>query len=261
MPTLPLDWLPLWLLATLAFVTLGVSLEAGYRGGQWRHAHAPDEREQSVGAIVASILTLLALMLGFTFSFAASRFEARRQGVLDEANAIGTTYLRTRLLPTEIGDQSAKDLREYVDARLQGVQGDHLTASIARSEELQLVLWKQAIRAAELQPTSTAVPLYIISLNELIDLHAKRLHVGVRTRIPNTWWLSIFIMSTLSMAAIGYQSGLAATRRSPVMVVMILVFTIVFALIADLDRSQEGLLRVSQQALVDVQTMMKTPLP
>src|SRR4051812_25092055 len=122
MTTEPLDVLPLWVLVLIFGFALWAALEAGYRCGRWRHARMPDEQVQQVGAIVASILGLLALVLGFTFSFAASRFDARRQAVLEEANAIGTTYLRTRLLPPEIGDKSAKALQEYVDVRLAGVR-------------------------------------------------------------------------------------------------------------------------------------------
>src|SRR5688572_7394807 len=133
MTTEPFDVLPLWLLVLVFGFALWAALEAGYRSGRWCHTHNPDEQVQQVGAIVASILGLLALVLGFTFSFAASRFDARRQAVLEEANAIGTTYLRTRMLPSEIRRPSAKALQEYVDVRLAGVRSGDPTAAIARS--------------------------------------------------------------------------------------------------------------------------------
>jgi hypothetical protein len=100
------------------------------------------------------------------------------------------------------------------------------------------------------------VALYIDSLNQLIDMHAVRVQAGTRSRIPVIMWAGLLVMSLLSMAAVGYQSGLSNTRRSPVKLVMILAFTIVLALIADLDRSQQGLLRVGQQAMIDVQRMI-----
>src|ERR1044072_2324707 len=99
MHTEPLDVVPLWALVIIATALLCLLMEIGYRVGKWRHVHRPDERDQPVGAMVASILGLVALVLGFTFSLAASRFDARRMAVLDEANAIGTCYLRSRLLP------------------------------------------------------------------------------------------------------------------------------------------------------------------
>ena len=92
----PLDFIPLWLLFLAICLFSGFAVEGGYRFGKWRHAHAAKEKETPVNAMVASILGLLAFLLAFTFSLAASRFDARRQVVLAEANAIGTTYLRTR---------------------------------------------------------------------------------------------------------------------------------------------------------------------
>jgi len=75
-----------------------LAIEGGYRLGKWRHVHAADEKDDPVGAMVGSVLGLLAIMLAFTFHLAATRFDARRHAVLEEANAIGTAYLRARLL-------------------------------------------------------------------------------------------------------------------------------------------------------------------
>lgn len=261
MTTEPLDVLPLWLLVLVFGLALWAALEAGYRYGRWRHARMPDEQVQQVGAIVASTLGLLALVLGFTFSFAASRFDARRQGALDEANAIGTTYLRIRLLPPELRAPAAQALKEYVAVRLEGVRNGDPTAAITRSEQLHEVLWSQALLAGEQNPSSVMVALYINSLNELIDMHEVRVQVGTRNRIPFILWSGLLVMSLLSMAAVGYCAGLSNTRRSPVKLIMVVAFTIVLGLIADLDRSQQGLLRVGQQALVDVQRMMETSPP
>src|SRR5262245_64494451 len=122
MNAVPLDVAPIWLLFVAVCVFTGLALEGGYRFGRWRHARATEEKEAPVGAMVAAILALFAFLLAFTFGMAASRFEARRQGVLDEANAIGTTYLRTRLLPEPQRAESARLLREYVDTRVAAVQ-------------------------------------------------------------------------------------------------------------------------------------------
>src|SRR5438477_2003363 len=99
MPVPPLDYVPYWALFPLALLFAWVALEGGYRLGRWRHARSEDEKDAPVGAMVAAILGLLAFMLAFTFSLAALRFDARRETVLEEANAIGTTYLRAKLLP------------------------------------------------------------------------------------------------------------------------------------------------------------------
>ena len=261
MKTQWLDMLPLWGLLLGGWAVLWLALEGGYRFGRWRHDHRPDEREQPVGAIVASILGLLALVLGFTFSLAASRFDAKRVTLLEEANAIGTTFLRARLLPEPQAAEMTRLLREYVEVRIEGAHPDRVDTAIQRSEELHELLWVQTQAMAQQDARPILTGLFVQSLNEMIDLHAKRVMVGLYSRIPPVLWAGLFGLSLVGMASVGYQSGLSATRRSPAMLGMVVAFSFVMFLIADLDRSQEGLLRVSQQALVDVQRSMQTSSP
>lgn len=118
----PLDYLPLWMLLLATIVVVLLSVEAGYRLGGYRRRHSEQEKEALVGAMVAATIGLLAFMLAFTFGFAASRFEARRQVVVDEANAVGTTFLRAGLLPDQRAARIRKLLREYVDVRLEAIE-------------------------------------------------------------------------------------------------------------------------------------------
>jgi hypothetical protein len=261
MLTAPLDAFPLWLVVVAAALLLALALEAGYRAGHWRRKQTADEREQPVGAMVAAILGLLALVLGFTFSFAAVRFEARRDAVLEEANAIGTTFLRTNFLPREQQLESKKLLQEYAAVRLQAVQDKKLESAIARSEEIHGLLWSEATKAGNLSPTSETVGLYIAALNNLIDLHEVRLQAALRSRIPAELWFGLAGLAVMSFAAVGYMCGLSTTRRSPAMLVLVISFTIVLMMIADLDRGQEGLLRVSQEAMRNVQKMIDASQP
>lgn len=260
MNTQPLDYIPLWILVFLVAAILVAALEGAFRLGYWRHGRIPGEKEQPVGAMVGSILGLLALVLGFTFSMAAQRFDTRRQAVLNEANAIATTYLRSRLLPEPEGSASAALLREYIDVRIVPTDVTELPAAIARAEELHQLLWAQADSAAEKAPNDIT-GLFIESLNNVIDLHAERIHVGIRSRIPFVIWSCLFVITLIGMTAVGYQAGLSQTNRTPATLALVLAFAVVLMLILDLDRSQEGLLRVSQQALIDVQRMMDSPSP
>src|SRR5262245_23952969 len=98
-PSLSLDVLPLWLVFAGLFATFLVAAEIGYQLGKVRFHRAGHEKEPTVGGIVAAELGLFAFLLAFTFGLAGSRFEARRETLLDEANAIGTTYLRAKVLP------------------------------------------------------------------------------------------------------------------------------------------------------------------
>jgi hypothetical protein len=95
----------------------------------------------------------------------------------------------------------------------------------------------------------------------VIDLHAKRVLVGIRSRIPPVLWTGLIGLAVLGMAAVGYQAGLAGTRRSPAMPGLVLAFAGVLIMIADLDRGQEGLLRVSQQSMLDLQRSMRSSQP
>lgn len=257
MSTEPLDVIPLGLLFVAFVALLWAAMEGGYRLGWWRHARVTDEKEQPVGAMVASILGLVALVLGFTFSLAASRFDARRMVILKEANAIGTTYLRAQLLPEPQRTAITESLREYVAVRIVAAEKGETGKAVKRSEELHELLWRQGAAAAEKDTDSIVIGVFIQSLNDLIDMHAERVLIGLRSRVPLMIWGGLFGLAMLGMAAVGYQSALWATRRSPAMLALVLAFSVVLLLIADLDRCQEGLLRVSQQSLIDLQNSMQ----
>ena len=251
----PLDALPLWgaFLAIVLLVLL--SVEGGYRLGKYRSSRSA-EKVEPVGAMVGATLGLLAFMLAFTFGLAAERFNTRRMAVLDEANAIGTTYLRAGMLPDRRGEIRTL-LREYVDTRLEAVRSGNVAEGIRRSEEIQNELWAHATAIGERHPTSIVVGLFVQSLNEVIDLHAVRVTVGVRNRIPAAIWLALFAVAVLSLASMGYYAGLSRTSRSVAELAAAAAFSVVIWLIADLDRPQEGVLKVSQQALIDVRQSMQ----
>jgi hypothetical protein len=261
LPSGPLDAVPLWGFFLATCVLIGLALEGGYWLGGWRHARTSEEQVAPVGAMVGAVLGLLAFILAFTFGMAASRFEARRQVVLEEANAIGTTYLRARLLPEPQRDEAAKLLREYVDVRVRAIREGKIAEALTRSEQLHEQLWSQATAAAEKNPRSIMTGLFVQSLNEVIDLHAKRVLVGLRSRIPISIWGGLFALAVAGMASMGYQAGLSATRRSPAMLPLVLAFAGVLLMIADLDRGQEGFLRVSQAAMTDLQKTMQPTQP
>ena len=132
--TTVLDVLPLWGLFLVIVVLVLAAIEGGYRLGSYRHRRSDREKDAPVGAMVGATLGLLAFMLAFTFGMAASRFDTRKQLVLDEANAIGTTYLRAAMLP-ERRDEIRALLRSYVDARLEAVRSGRVAEEILRSEE------------------------------------------------------------------------------------------------------------------------------
>ena len=251
-----LDVVPLWVVFIGALVGIFVAVELGYQLGAWRGRRAEHEKEGAVGGMVAAELGLLAFLLAITFSLAAGRFEDRRTVLLDEANAIGTCYLRAAMLPADHRAAVRRLLREYVDVRLAALRDGSMEQSIRRSEELHNLLWTEATAAAEKDPHSVQTGLFVSSLNDVIDLHAKRLQAALRSRLPSTIWAVLFGVAALSFAAMGYQQGLAGSRRSPAIVAVALGFAIVIWLVVDLERPHQGLLRVSQQPMVDLKKSM-----
>ena len=254
----PFDILPFWAVFAVTVLLILLSGDSGYRFGIYRRSRIEDEKEAPVGAMVSATLALLAFMLAITFSLAATRFDDRRSLVLQEANSVGTTYLRAAMLP-ERGPELRALLREYVDIRIAAAQGQlEFGEARRRSEELQTRMWAHATAVATAHPNSIIAGLFVQTLNELIDLHSMRL-AALRARIPLAIWIALGSLALVGFAAMGYSTGLSRTRRSPAAVAVAFCFALVMVLIVDLDRPYEGLLRTSQQALVDARESMTEP--
>jgi hypothetical protein len=190
---------------------------------------------------------------------AATRYDTRRSVVLQESNAIGTTYLRADLLPEPQRTETRNVLREYAALRVQGAATIMSSEGMAKTSDLHDRLWAAAA-AVDKKADPVMVGLFIQSLNETIDLDAVRV-AALRSQVPDIIWYSLYIITMLTMAEMGYQFGLSGTRSWTVTILLALVFTAVILLIADLDRPQQGLLQVSQQALIDLLSKIGTPSP
>lgn len=255
----PLDFLPLPLLFLGTVLLVLLSIESGFRLGRRRARMRQPEKDTAVGAMVGASLGLLAFLLAFTFSFAAGRFETRRHALLHEVNAIGTTLLRTGALPEPHRGELRELLREYVEVRLEAVRTGELEPAIRRSKEIHGALFAHATALGLQDPHSIVVGLFTQSLNELIDLHTVRITEGLLVRIPAVIWIVLYAITVLSMLEMGYQSGLAGQRRPLSIPALALAFASVMLLIADLDRPQQGLIRVSQQGLEELRAAMGDP--
>jgi uncharacterized membrane protein YidH (DUF202 family) len=208
----------------------------------------------NVSTLEAAVLGLLALMIGFTFAMALSRYEARRDAVLNEANAIGTTALRARLLREPHRAEVLKLLREYVQLRLDITQRPtpqaDLVAAVDRSNALQEALWQQAEAVSMKDNSMVPTGLFIQTLNEMIDNQGKRL-AALRNRVPNVVPLVLFGIAAVASAFAGYASGSDAKRnRLPVYTTGVVVVAVIM-LILDLDRPSAGFIEISQQPMID----------
>ena len=181
-------------------VGLGVVLTLSEIGWQLG-IRAEGRGGSNLTTLESAMLELLALMIAFTFSMALSRFKSRRDAVLNEANAIGTTALRARLLPEPHRTETLKLLQEYVQIRLDIVRsGTSLAERMAvvdRSNTLQQSLWEQTKAMAAKDKGLIPTGLFIQSLNVMIDDQGKRL-AALRSRLPNIVLLALFAIAAVA---------------------------------------------------------------
>jgi hypothetical protein len=254
-----LDPVPLWLLFLISATVVLVSIELGWRLGNYRRQYSENENKAPINAAVGATLGLLAFLLAFTFGMAASRLDNRKQIVLQEANAIGTTYLRAEFLRVDARDEVRNLLREYTELRTGGAQAVMSPEGMEKSSLLLDKMWAVAA-SSEATSDTYATGLFVQSLNEVIDLDSIRV-TALRNRVPDSIWFMLGFVTILAMISMGFEFGLTGVRSWAVTVLLALVFTTVLTLITDLDRSWAGSVQISQQPLIDLLNKIGTPIP
>jgi hypothetical protein len=244
-----------WLLGIVLALILAGAIEVGQRVARRSHIQEDVNRKDQMTAIRDGLFVLLSLLLGFTLALAAPRYNERRSLLVEESTAIGTTYLRAGMLPQPYRDQSQQLLRQYVSNRIEfdnaGLDSGRLTYVSNRSIAIQEQLWKGVTEAAKAD-RSAIIAIYISSLNETIDLHAKRM-AALEYRIPAPIWFLIISISLIAAFARGLT---LAARFWLTLVIAPLTIAIVVALIADLDTPSSGLILTDQRAMQRLQSEM-----
>lgn len=255
-----IDSVPTWGILILTILIAFAFFEVGFRFGLFRGKRSSDEKNAPLGTMMGATLGLLAFILAFSFSLAANRFLERRELVLEDANAIETCYRRAGYLQEPNRTEIKRLLREYVSVRIPSTDPNELKQLLVKSEEIQEKLWSQAIIVAENSPQSVMAGLFISSLNQVLDIHTNRIMVGIRNRVPDIIWISLYAVTVLSMCAMGYYCGLSGQRSFLINLVMLLAFSGVIFLIADLDSPRSCIIKVSQQPMKDLQLKMKNSI-
>jgi hypothetical protein len=234
------------------FAIGSLATEIGYRVASLARVNQDPDLREPVISLRDGLLVLLSLLLGFTFAMAVGRFEHRRELVVDEANAIGTTNLRARLFPDPTRTRVTQLLQQYTGERLKfgeaSVQGDSLSLADRQSAELQKKLWNET-ESLVAQEKSPIVGLFVQSVNETIDLDAKRL-AALENRIPLLIWILITFVGALTCLSSGFS---AKKRFWFPMIVMPLMIAAVAALISDLDTPRSGFIHISQASMQRLQ--------
>ena len=260
-----LDTLPFWGLYIVILACGMGALEAGYQFGRFWTRRSKAAKKDSVDSLVGAILALLAFLLVFMTGIANNRFDTRRQLVITEANAVGTAYLRAGFLDEPARSEVRALLREYVGTRLEAIAVPaRFVEDRARSEAIHAQLWQYAADAGRAAPQSNTLSLFAAAVNEVINVHTQRM-AAIYNRFPISNWVAIGTVALLALFAVGFNDGLSDGRADGRALiaefVLLLIFAAVLLLIIDLDRAGDGILRVSQQALIDLQQQMQVGSP
>jgi hypothetical protein len=209
--------------------------------------------------VLAATLTLLGLIIGFSFSMAISRYDQRKNLEEEEANAIGTAYVRADLLPAADAAKLRPLLRDYLDQRIlyyTATDSQVLQASNARTAQLQNQIWSTILGPAAAAPTPIT-GLVVVSLNDVLNSQGYT-HAAWLNRIPAAAWGLMAAIALVSNFLLGY--GSRGTRSgSKLLVVLPLVVAISFMLISDIDTPKRGLIHVVPQNLLLLVDAIKAP--
>jgi hypothetical protein len=255
-----LDEVVLFFATVAAFV---VAIEICFRIGR-RHGRGEDDALKShFAALQAALLGLLALLLGFNFAMAASRFDARKALIQDEVNTIRTTWLRARLLPVTHAPKFEELVRSYVAARIEfmraGVDEALLAAASAEASYLEEQLW---VRTTSMVREDSAPPKawFVQALNEMIVVNDKR-RAALDNHVPHLVLDLLFTVGLGAMGFIGYGSGLAGRRRHVSTAIFAVLIALVFATIVDLDRPRTGFIRVGEDRMLELKAALDRNAP
>jgi len=252
---------PALLIVVILFVLMVIAHAIGHKLKLSHFAKKNFEHSDGLGPVEGSLLGLLALLLSFTFSLSASRYDDRRQVVIDEANAIGTAILRCDLYPDTIKKELTSNFRKYVDARIEyfdaGIDESKITIAKKNTEKYYTKIWNIATNTSQNSENVLRFQQMIPALNSMIDIVTSREESKNATVPESIFWL-LFLLILSSSFIIGYSDS-----KKHINHVLILGFCLMTCLtvllILDLDRPRRGLINVnnSEQKIVELKEMLK----
>ena len=254
---------------TFCFVVLGLFatvlalLEIGRRIAIRRRKQDNQGTSAGLGVIDGAVFGLMGLIIAFTFSGAATRFDTRRQLIGQEANAIGTAYLRLDLLPAAAQPELREDFRNYLDARLSIYTNLALDTEAARAEQaraamLQGKIWAEAVAGCREAGSQATTSLVLSSLNEMIDITTTRF-VALQTHPPFAIYWGLLVLVLASALLAGYGMAESKKRNWIHMVIYSAIMATAIYVIFDLEYPRIGLIRIdaADKVLIDLRNSMK----
>ncbi len=244
----------------LLVIVLG-AIEVGLVYGRKHSAKTSDVTKGQVVSAASTLIGILALLIGFTFTLSVQRFDSRSEAVVSEANAIGTAYLRSDLLPQSIRTPVRQLMREYIEARiaesLTEIEDSTRTTLLKSAEADQVKLWQQATLAAKAEPNPVTTGLFIQALNDMIDSYSSH-QAALNRHVPEDVLLFLFAVFLAAAGVAGYASGVNGVRPSGTTYVPLVVIAILVHIILDIDRPRRGQIHVSQASMEQLWDSVKS---
>jgi hypothetical protein len=237
-------------------------LEIGRRLGSRRMAHDPEGAKAGAGAVEGAVFGLMGLLIAFTFSGAASRFDLRRQQIVQEANCIGTAWLRLDLLPLKNQPSLREKLRQYTDARLAAFRKLaaplEAQAEFEQASRLQGEIWTLGLEACRTSTEPSTSMLVLPAFNEMFDMATTRT-MGTRMRPPMIIYVTLASLLLAGSLVAGYHMGVGKGRSWIHSAAFVIAIALAFYVILDFEFPRVGFVRIHSfdQVLVDVRQSMK----
>lgn len=255
---------PPWLVCLILLAAMLLAAAAGRRGGLAKKDRDLPAVGFDLNVIAGALFGLLGLLLAFTYSFVMVRDDHRKAAVIGEANAIGTAYLRADLAPEPTRSELRDLLRRYARTRIVPPEAMTRTARfdalLAESLAIQGKLWPTAAASLRGRQPTVADALLLGSINEVIDSHGRRL-ATTYDHLPPIVVLMLMAVALVAIGLTGYAGGVANHRKGWLTTTIALTISAVMFIVLDLDQPRTGLIRVSQQPLIDMLNGMRPPSP
>jgi hypothetical protein len=240
-------------------VTVAVMFGAGVAGSSARRRQPPSGVHEDLGVLLSATLTLLGLLIGFSFSMGASRYDQRKNFEEEEANAIGTEYVRAELLPAAQAAQTKQLLATYLGERIlwyTAPSNAQLAPIDAETARLQGRLW-ESVRVTAAQHQTPINSLVAAGMNDVLNAQGYT-QAAWRNRIPNAAWILLFIIGVVCNFLYAFNAsreGLAILRVG----ILPLIVATTFYLVADIDSPRGGLIHVAPQNLITLEESFTAP--
>jgi hypothetical protein len=240
------------------------SAELGYRLGR-RNRGIDEAAASQVGTWEGALLGLLALLIGFTFAMAVTRFDGRRELILKEADSIQQVARRAETIDAPMGQQVTGILRNYVEARLRfydaGLSMARTEAAALEATALQRQLWSYVVEVARAHPDSEMAALFVEAADELVDAGNAR-RAALDNHVPVPVFVVLLLVAAAATGASGYSCGLRRRRHKFGMIMLPVLITAVVLLVLDLDHPRAGLIKAGQGPMLRLQeSLSPAPVP